>query len=120
MPLADQITQRNPTIEITKKTLFGFFLSFGIVILHSLLSSSDITKESLGTVLFIMGGVFLLVGSLRDVFGSIIIRKIRKQDINEYLQSEEVKYLFGFGIAGEDVVSGVGLIFLSILTSIVL
>ncbi len=120
MSLEDQINQRNPVLEISKKTLFGFGLSVAIVILYSVVNSVDITNDSLSTTLFLMGGVFLLVGAMRDVFGSLIVRKIRKKDINEYLQSDEIEYLFGFGIAGEDVVSGVGLIILSIFASIIL
>ncbi len=120
MSLTDQFSPRNPTLQIGKKIAFGLFLSVMIIIIFSIFASEAITKEILGTTLLLMGGVFFLVGSIRDVFSSIIIQKIRKKDINNYFQSDEANYFFGFGKAGEDVVSGVGLIFLSIISSIFL
>ena len=109
------IFERNPKIEIAKKVVFGLAASLGILIINILITQKDFSFSDLGFLLFLIGGLFLALGGVRDFLESIVIRKVRGQDINEYLSSPQRDYFYGFGKAGEDIVSGVFFIFLSFL-----
>jgi len=115
MTLVEPITQRQPAVEIGKKVGFGMIISVVIVIVSSFITSAPITNTNIGMGFFLTGGLFLLIGSLRDIFGSLIAQKIRKRNVNNYFKSEEASYLWGFGVPAEDVVAGGCLIILSIL-----
>ncbi|NHJ01354.1 MAG: hypothetical protein EAX86_04385 [Candidatus Heimdallarchaeota archaeon] len=110
------IFKRDPRFEIAKKVGFGILASFFILVINILLNQKEFSFSELGLVLFLIGGLFLVVGGLRDFLESIVIRKVRGQDINEYLSSPQRDYFYGFGKAGEDIVAGAFLILFSFLT----
>ena len=85
--------------------------------MSSLISSTVIDVKNVSTILFLLGGIFLIIGSFRDFFNSIILRKIMKKDVSDYLKSEEANYFYGYGVGGEDVVAGFILIVMSIFIS---
>ncbi|MFX0184673.1 MAG: hypothetical protein ACFE95_16445 [Candidatus Hodarchaeota archaeon] len=119
MTLVEPITHRRPMVEIGKKTGFGILVSLLIVFISSFITSAPLTNTNIGMGFFLTGGLFLLIGSLRDIFGSLIAQKIRKKNVNNYFKSEEASYLWGFGVPAEDVMAGGCLIILSILISVV-
>ena len=112
----EAVFERNPRLEIAKKIIFGLGASTVILIINMVLSSKEFSISDLGLVLFLTGGVFLALGGLRDFFESIVIRKVRGQDLNEYANSPKSDYFYGFGVAGEDIVTGVFFLFFSFVT----
>jgi hypothetical protein len=80
------------------------------------MTGSTFSFETLGQGLFLMGGIFLAIGGIRDVFGSLLVKKLLNRRNEEEPDSLDPEYLFGFGIAGEDVLAGTILIVISILT----
>ncbi|MHA1940374.1 MAG: hypothetical protein ACXACP_07370 [Candidatus Hodarchaeales archaeon] len=106
---------RNPKKEISKKVGIGVIIGIIILIIASVLSSTALELRLVSGVFFLLGGIYFIIGSFRDFFNSIIIRKVLKKDINEYLASEDANYFRGYGVAGEDVVAGFFLIVISIL-----
>jgi hypothetical protein len=120
----EEIETRKPSLEIAKKIGIGVMLAIIIftvyVVFTMITTSQEIQLEEVGTVIFLIGGIYLVIGSVRDLFGSIIVQKIRKKDVNKRFQSKESEYFYGFGKAGEDVVAGIGLVLLSFLTSIII
>ena len=103
---------RNPTYFILKKFSIGLILSIFFVFFYLLLSRTSFSFELISTAFFIFGGIFFIMGGLRDFFDSIFFKKIRGRNIQ---QSIDENYLYGFGIAGEDILVG----FLLILTSLI-
>lgn len=106
---------RNPKKEISKKVGIGLVIGIIVLIIASILSSTALEMRLVSGVFFLLGGIYFIVGSFRDFFNSIIIRKIMKKDVNEYLTSEDANYFRGYGVAGEDVVAGFFLIVISVI-----
>lgn len=112
----EAILEPNPRVEIIKKIAFGITISIIIVIIDIVLNRKEFSFNEVGLVLFLTGGIFLVIGGFRDILESIVIRKVRGQNISDYLSSSKRDYFYGFGKAGEDVVAGTFLIILSFIT----
>ncbi|MFX0050702.1 MAG: hypothetical protein ACFFAJ_06100 [Candidatus Hodarchaeota archaeon] len=113
----ESIHKRNPTIEILKKVGAGIALSIFILIIYLILNGESFTFQALSLGVFMIGGMFLVIGGLRDIFGSVLISRLKGQEIEDYMNSPNGEYLFGFGKAGEDVIAGFVLLFISFLIS---
>ncbi len=114
MSLNEAKEPRKARKHIPIKVGFGLIIGIIVLIISSALSSTAIDNTAISTVFFLLGGIFFVVGSFRDFFNSIVLRKIMKKDVNEYLKSEEANYFYGYGVGGEDVVAGFILILISI------
>ena len=112
----EAVLERNPRFEIFKKVAFGFTICIVIVIIDIVLNRKEFSFSEFGLVLFLAGGIFLVVGGFRDILESIVIRKVRGENITDYLSSPKRDYFYGFGKAGEDIVAGTSLIVLSFIT----
>ncbi|MFX0170522.1 MAG: hypothetical protein ACFE9L_01250 [Candidatus Hodarchaeota archaeon] len=108
----EALAPRDPKKEVSKKIILGISLSLVLIVLYAIISGNSISPEIFGLAFFFMGGIYLVVGGIRDIFGSFLI-KMLKGEIESTLESEEAHYFYGFGKAGEDVVAGVFLVFLA-------
>ena len=110
---------RNPLYEITRKFSIGCILSFVFIIIYLFMSGTEFTSDVLTLTFFIFGGIFFIIGGVRDFLESIIYKVIRGRGIERVRNSINKNYLYGFGKAGEDVIAGFLLIILSIITSFI-
>ena len=117
MSLTEPKEPRRAWKHIAFKVGIGFIIVTIALVFSSLISSTAINSSAVSTTLFLLGGIFLIVGSFRDFFNSIVLRKIMKKDVADYLDSEEANYFYGYGVGGEDVVAGFILIVISIFFS---
>lgn len=108
--------RRNALKEIFKKVCLGIILNILILISYLILNSETFSFETFGLGFFLIGGIFLVVGGIRDIMGSIMWHKISARENKAYLKNIDSGYLYGFGKTGEDVLSGFVLIIISIVT----
>lgn len=112
-------SQRNPIKEILLKVSLGFIISLVLVAVYIVFTGEEITSEIIGVFFFFIGGMLFIIGGTRDFFESIIITKLRGKQTDSILESNNNKYLFGFGKPGEDVIAGGTLIFLALICWII-
>ena len=117
MSLTEPKEPRKAWKHIAFKVGIGLIILIIALVFSSIISSTEIRTNDVSTSLFLLGGVFLIIGAFRDFFNSVVLRKIMKKSVDGYLKSEEANYFYGYGVGGEDVVAGFILIVISILFS---
>jgi len=117
MSLTEPKEPRKASKQITIKVGLALIIGTIALMFSSVVSSTAINVLAVSTMLFLLGGILLILGSFRDFFNSLILQKIMKKDVNKYLISEKANYFYGFGVGGEDIVAGFILIVLSIVIS---
>ncbi|MFX0211510.1 MAG: hypothetical protein ACFFDT_36370, partial [Candidatus Hodarchaeota archaeon] len=110
---------RSSTKEISKKISIGLILSLTILILYGIFSGEPISLDIIGICFFLIGGILLVIGGLRDIFESVLVAMIKGKRKESFNPTTDPDYLFGFGVAGEDVIAGSGLIILAVLSWLV-
>jgi hypothetical protein len=113
----EDLSPRNPLNEIIRKFGIGCILSFVFIIIYLLMSGTEFTPDVLTLTFFIFGGIFFIIGGVRDFLESVIYKVIRGRGIEKVRDSIDKDYLYGFGKAGEDVIAGFLLIILSVIIS---
>jgi hypothetical protein len=111
----EAFSPRDPKKEISKKIILGVSLSIVLIVFYAIITQNSISSEIFGLAFFFMGGIFLVIGGIRDIFGSFLIKMLRGE-IKSSTESEETGYLYGFGKAGEDVIAGGFLVFLAFIS----
>jgi len=101
-------------IKIFIKTAFGLIMSIFIEIVYSDRAQINHSFRLLGFCSFMVGGIFLIFGGLRLFFGPAYIEAIPDQNSGEFLSSLETDFLCGFGKSGEDVITGLIILLISL------
>ncbi len=114
----EELLPRKPLNEVTRKFIIGCILSLVFIIFYLVLSKIEFTPDLVTLTFFIFGGIFFIIGGVRDFLESIVYKMIRGKQVESFREPIDSNYLYGFGKAGEDVIVGFIFIMFSILSSL--
>lgn len=109
----DQLYKRNPKKEIIKKIIIAIASALLFLVIYALIYRINITSDEFGLMFFLLGGIFFVIGGIRDLTESISVKKIRGDNLS--VETDKESHLYGFGETGEDFLTGAFLIILALI-----